>query len=83
MFIMVNILLVFGLKFLPLSNIISINNHSLMNSKTHIHKRGFMECPNCYFDNRENVKVCENCGEIFKPASIPRDVPEEVIEDAI
>ncbi|MDO9546041.1 MAG: hypothetical protein Q7J07_04725 [Pelolinea sp.] len=42
-----------------------------------------MECPNCYFDNRENVKVCENCGEIFKPASIPRDVPEEVIEDAI
>ena len=37
-----------------------------------------MKCPNCYFENRENVKVCENCGEIFQPDLESQDIPEEL-----
>lgn len=45
-------------------------------------KRGSMKCPNCFFDNRENVKICEQCGEIFQPALEPEDNPEELTGSA-
>ena len=36
-----------------------------------------MKCPNCGFNNRENAKVCENCGEVFQPNPQSQDISEE------